>query len=314
MSPHVLWDQVSLVSAIFHYRHFSDVTIATAYARQVYSQYLSENAPHKVKLTKGTNDQFKVNISQSTPGPHLFTPVLKELYRTLEHLYSSNMRSSSSSVDTSAMMSALSEDFQLFIREEVCVTRGRRDEIPLSECVLSVLTSSNTNAATWFDITDSCSISSLDESLVNLSSHHGLWCTYFKQFLTERFCAENLSFYLEADDYRRALGPIYRILKARRLYDRYISSTAQLQVNVPSLMARELTAILSAATNISAKGATPSVSAIPTTAAGDVTASSPMLYIAAQREIFLLILNDSVKPYMSSAPWKEFKAICRAKV
>jgi hypothetical protein len=142
-------------------------------------------------------------------------------------------------------------------------------------------------------------------------------------FVLCRFCAENASFYVEADDYRRCPGPSYRILRAKRLYERYISETAQLQVNVPSWVARELTAILQrdggGAGAIAAPQRAASLTARPSSAAiggdrSDLTASSPLLYIAAQREIFLLILNDSLKPFMESQPWKNYCAQCQAKI
>ena len=135
---------------------------------------------------------------------------------------------------------------------------------------------------------------------------------------------------VEANDYRQAPGPSYRILKAKRLYDRYISAHAQLQVNVPSWVARELTAILTrdggGAASLVGQGGTPGAAAgaaasAPTPPGGpagslpsDLTASSPLLFIAAQREIFLLILNDSLKPFMESQPWRNYKLSCQAKV
>jgi hypothetical protein len=181
----------------------------------------------------------------------------------------------------------------------------------------------NKNASTWFDILDYTGSNSkeLDESLVNLSSHQAVWCTYFAQFLTERFCAENAAFYIEADDYRRCPGPLYRILRAKRLYERYISDKAQLQVNVPSWVARELTGILSSNGGASSSAVPPmirhqSVSARPsalTSERSELTASSPLLYIAAQREVYLLMLNDNMKPYLLSQPWKNYRAICQSK-
>lgn len=142
------------------------------------------------------------------------------------------------------------------------------------------------------------------------------------------FCSENAIFFAEADDYRRAPGPSYRVLKAKRLYERYISDNAQLQVNVPSWVARELTTILArdgaGAAGISVKSGGPPTLQRPSSAASgsiagaapavDLTASSPLLYIAAQREIFLLMLNDSLKPWMDSQPWRNYKQSCQAKI
>ena len=147
-----------------------------------------------------------------------------------------------------------------------------------------------------------------------------------------RFCSENAIFYAEADDYRRAPGPSYRMLKAKRLYERYISDKAQLQVNVPSAVAREITAVLQrdgdGAAGIAASMRS-NVAARPATAAGaggsvstsnsdrpvvELTASSPLLFIVAQREIFLLIAADSLKPFLDSQPYRNYKQACQAKV
>lgn len=148
-------------------------------------------------------------------------------------------------------------------------------------------------------------------------------------FSFSSFCAENAAFYVEADDYRHCPGPSYRVLRAKRLYDRYISDTASLQVNVPSSMARELTTILQrdgvgaaaiTANPASSQSRATSLAARPSSAAPngervDLTASSPLLFIAAQREIFLLILNDSMKPFLDSQPFKTYRStVCQAKV
>ena len=136
------------------------------------------------------------------------------------------------------------------------------------------------------------------------------------------FCSENASFYIESDDYRRCPGPSYRILKAKRLFERYISDTAELQVNVPSGMAREITAILqrdgagAGAINVTR---TASIATRPSSATvgGDkveLTASSSLLFVAAQREIFLLMHNDSMTGFLASQTFKNYRALCQAKV
>lgn len=127
---------------------------------------------------------------------------------------------------------------------------------------------------------------------------------------------------MDADDYRRCPGPTYRTLRAHRLYDHYISEHAQLQVNVPSGVARELTAALAADAQVAAAAAASTArksQASRGSAAGgsdrvELLPSSALLFIVAQREIFLLMLNDSLKPFTESQPYRNYKAICGAKI
>lgn len=323
IQPRYLWDQVALVARIFDYRHLSEPKVMTAYARQVYAQYLSENAPHKVNFTKETMDRFKTNISLPSPGPHVFIGVLQELYGSLDHLYTTTFKTQPF---YSASYACLQEDFGLCLRDEICVTQGKRD---FNFDANVSLMSSNKNAATWFDIRDfRGSTQEIDEGLANLSAHQALWTKHLQTFLNERFCGENAEFFVEADDHRRCPGPAYRILRAKRLYMRYISETAQLQVNVPSWVARELKMILqrdgvgAGAIAPSQAQAQPVQPVRPMTSRpsvvvdrSDVTASSPLLFIAAQREIFLLIRSDNLKPFLhGSEPWKAYKAVCQARM
>ena len=99
---------------------------------------------------------------------------------------------------------------------------------------------------------------------------------------------------------------------------------------MPSWVARELTTILArdgagaagialkppslARPSSAASGSIAGANASGSAPLVDLTASSPLLYIAAQREIFLLILNDSLKPWMESQPWRNYKQSCQAKI
>jgi hypothetical protein len=160
------------------------------YAREVYVQYCADAAPHKVPLSRGVGDQLKVSVSQASPGPHCFLGVLRELFRTLEALYTTAFKNGGSGADASAasalLYSCMQEEFGLWVREEICVTQGRRDPGPDAYASAGLLLSNNKNAATWFDVLDPA-LKDVDESLVNLSSHQSMWCAYFKQFLVERY-------------------------------------------------------------------------------------------------------------------------------
>ena len=181
INPQYLWAQVSLISRIFDYRLLADPKVMVAYARQVYSQYLSEDAPNKISITKSTLDVVKVGVSQQSPGPHVFLPILKELYQSLHHLYSSTFKSHEA---YQIAYSYLQEECGLFIQNEISVTQGRQHFN--FDANINLMTS-NKNAATWFDILEfNGSSKELDETLANLSSHQALWTAYFRQFLTER--------------------------------------------------------------------------------------------------------------------------------
>jgi len=332
-APEYLWSQIRLVSRIFDLkRHLSTSQLHTAAARQLWSEYLSEGAPHKVSMPKSVTDALKVNVSNPSPGPHVFDQVLKELFQALEHLYKHHFRGNEAYANLYACLQA---DARAFIRSDLSLMLGRRD-IPLDSDYKD-LTSNNRNASTWIDVMDPAfKDHAYDESLSSLSTHQSMWLSYFKQFLTDRFCVENLSFYLESDDYRRSPGVGYRVLRAQRLYDRYISDTAELQVNVPSGVARELTSVLkphllqaipltarsrpvsaiydqrsSAASNSSSSSAS---STSPSDVPQLPSPSDPLLFIVAQREIFLLLLNDGMKPFLTSQHYKNYKKACGAKL
>lgn len=77
-------------------------------------------------------------------------------------------------------------------------------------------------------------------AIENVSSHNALWCAIFKSYLDKRVCAENLRFFLDADDYLLAPGVRFRALKARRLYEQYVAVNSIEQINVPSSYVSEI--------------------------------------------------------------------------
>jgi hypothetical protein len=345
-----LLDQLAFVSRLFDYRSsLSEPRLLQLYARQTYSQYCADGAPNHVMLTKPTLDQLRAAVSLASPGPHAFLGVMRELMNQLEPFYQAHLVSRSSSGGWSALQACLVAQFAQWVREEVSVTQGRVAGV--SEPTASALASlsNNRNAATWLDLSPLNGAagnggdvtSALDESLVNLSSHQALWTSYFRSFLIERYCSENFLFTLDCDDHRATPGPTYRALRARRLFEKYIPAKAELQVNVPSWMAKELTAVLGAgsegatAVSLGTASARPSVAAAPgrpsvaaaNGAAGaaasvgsgsgsvsGLSASSPLLFIAAQREIFLLMEKDTLKPFTESQLFKNYRQACQAKI
>jgi len=152
-------------------------------------------------------------------------------------------------------------EFQHFLHQEVALTTGK---VPAPDEVLSATTvlaqHSHRQSASWLDVSDAAWLRELDEHLVCLSCHVGMWVSVFRQFLVERFCSENAVFYAEADDYRRLPGgPAYRALRARRIYDKYIDKRAKLQVNLRSEVAKELNAVLGPSAAAAHPGGTVSV-------------------------------------------------------
>lgn len=179
-NPQYLWNQLALVSRIFDLRSISEPKVLALAAKQTYAQFLSDTAPSKVNISKMVLDQCKVGVSTASPGPHVFLGVLRELYNNLQHLYTNSFKTSEAAA---SLFACMQEDFGLFVRSEICVTQGKREQA--FDASISLM-SNNKNAATWFDMAELRDIKELDESLVNLSSHQAMWCAYFKQFLTER--------------------------------------------------------------------------------------------------------------------------------
>ena len=179
-NPQYLWNQLALVSRIFDLRAIAEPKVLALAAKQAFAQFLSDTAPAKVNISKSVLDQCKVGVSTASPGPHVFLGVLRELYNNLNHLYTNSFKTSEAAA---SLFACMQEDFGLFVRSEICVTQGKREQA--FDASISLMTN-NKNAATWLDLSDLKDIKELDESLVNLSSHQAMWCAYFKQFLTER--------------------------------------------------------------------------------------------------------------------------------
>jgi hypothetical protein len=56
----------------------------------------------------------------------------------------------------------------------------------------------------------------------------------FREYLHQLQCAENLSFYIEAEDYKRIPGEADRCERAERIWSKYLHSDASTPLNVDS--------------------------------------------------------------------------------
>jgi hypothetical protein len=139
-----------------------------------------------------------------------------------------------------------------------------------------------------------------------------------------RICSENLVFFLDADDYRRCVGSSYRLLKASRLFEKYIGESAEMQVNLPSAVTRDIENSMSVVhmeQSVIENQHEPSVSsAAPllhrqmsarssslATSQPPIDARSHHVFIAAQREVFFLLQTDGLKPFLNSTQFKQYK-------
>jgi len=128
------------------------------------------------------------------------------------------------------------------------------------------------------------------ENMANMSSHNAFWCDLFRKFLISRFCVENFYFFLEVDDYRQTPGFGYRALKVKRIYDRYISKSSQLQINIESSVTGEIIKHIEAG--------------MPSTE----------IFSEAQGEVFRLISVDSQPSFVTSELFHNYEHLSGSEV
>lgn len=117
--------------------------------------------------------------------------------------------------------------------------------------------------------------------LANLACGNACWGMFFKAFLAKQWCTESFDFFHAVDDFRYLQGVTYRLLRARGIWEKFLSNHSEFQVNIGSTMQSEILESLS-------KNDCP-----------------PWLLNRAQEEVFHLMETGKMKDYLGS---DEFKA------
>jgi len=106
---------------------------------------------------------------------------------------------------------------------------------------------------------------------------------FFREFLYQQFCQENLSFWLEVEELKVATMDPLVVPKAREIYDKYFSPRSDAEINVSFSLRRDLDKFMA--------------NSSPTRATFD----------KAQHAIYELLTNDSVPRFFESQLWADYK-------
>ncbi len=110
----------------------------------------------------------------------------------------------------------------------------------------------------------------------------------------------------EADDYPHCPGPSYRRIKARRVFARYISQQADMQVNIPSSLTLQVAHDLGVS-DLLATPVTPYM--LQQLSAKDPTVTELVVFADSQREVFKLMHVDSLQPFLQSEFFLSYLAL-----
>ena len=117
------------------------------------------------------------------------------------------------------------------------------------------------------------------DSLLKVLQDNNL-CILFREYLRSKYCAENLSFWIEVEEFRVINDPVQRRRKATEIHDKYFSSDSVFEINLEE--------------------------EIKQTVASEISDPDATLFDEAQNAILYLMENDSLVGFLTSELYKVY--------
>lgn len=179
-------------------------------ARKIFNKFIHPQCIMPIPITKHTRDAIITEIEESSYSQSMFTPAFAEVCQYLEaHQFARFLVS----VDFLRVVEVLKQESIMEPEKRKLVRRG--------SIQLSPMTSSN--ITTFRDIVTSQA------------------CTrFFKEYCCRMYCAENLFFWMDAENYSNVPGNDYRRSIAIRIFKKYISIEAKQQINISDIFVKSI--------------------------------------------------------------------------
>ena len=192
------------------YRRIPMADYMSRSARKIYNKFVHPQCIMPIPITNQTRDAITVAIEESWYAQTMFTEAFSEVCTYLEaHQFARFL----ASPDYTRVVNILSHDAAIEPEKRKLFRRGSIQLCPVV----------STNVSSFRDIIGSQA------------------CTrYFKEYCARLYCAENLFFWMDAENYSNVPGNDYRRSTAMRIFKKYISTEAKQQINISDIILRDI--------------------------------------------------------------------------